>query len=97
MCNQVANQELEEEVKWMSEDQKDLAERDKYCQAELMQKDDELKKKDEEIDMSGTDILLQYDAVNRQRAYIDSLHQLMQRCRGPMQRLMETSADERPQ
>ena len=43
------------------------------------------------------DILRQYKVIDRQRAYIDSLHQLMQRCRGPMQLLMDTSTDERPQ
>ena len=64
---------------------------------DLKQKDDEIKQEDEEISRSGRDILRQYKVIDGQRAYVDSLHLLMQRCRGPMQQLMQPSTDERPQ
>ena len=86
LWSQMTKQELEEEVKCRSDDQKVLAERVKNLQAELKKKDNELKKKDEEISRRGTDILRQYKVIDRQRAYIDSLRLLMQ-----------PSTDERPQ
>ena len=78
LWSQMTKQELEEEVKWRSDDQKVLAERVKNLQAELTMKDDELKKKDEEISRRDAAILRQYKVIDRQRAYIDSLHLLMQ-------------------
>ena len=83
MWSQMTKQELEAEVNWRSDDQKVLAERVKNLQAELKKKDDELKKTDEEISRSGTDILRQYKVFDRQRAYIDSLHQSLPSVNGP--------------
>ena len=83
LWSQMTKQELEEEVNWRSDDQKVSAERVKNLQAELTRKEDELKKKDEEISRSGTDILRQYNVIDRQRAYIDSLHQLLPLVNGP--------------
>jgi len=104
MWSQMTKQELEEEVQWRADDQQDLSNSVKYLRAEfakkdedIKQKDKEIKYKDEEIIRSGKDILRQFKVIDRQRLYIDSLHQLMQRCRGPMQQLMDTSTDERPQ
>ena len=89
MWCEMSKQELEEEVKWRRDDQKALAERTSYLQAELNKKDDELTKKDNELKQKYEEILRQYQVIDRQRSYIDSLHQLTQRRRGPMQQLMQ--------
>ena len=81
MWREMSKEELEEEVKWRRDDQKVLAERITFLQAELAQKDKELKKKEE-------DVLRQFQVIDRQRSYIDSLHLLLQRCRG-VQHLMQ--------
>ena len=81
MWKDMSKEELEEEVKWRRNDQKVMAERITFLQAELAQKDKELKKKEE-------DVLRQFQVIDRQRSYIDSLHLLLQRCRG-VQHLMQ--------
>ena len=78
MWKEMSKEELEEEVKWRRSDQKAMAERITFLQAELTKKDAELKTKVE-------DVLRQYQVIDRQRSYIDLLHLLMQRCRGCMQ------------
>ena len=78
MWKEMSKEELEEEVKWRRSDQKAMAERITFLQAELTKKGAELKTKEE-------DVLRQYQVIDRQRSYIDSLHLLMQRCRGCMQ------------
>ena len=78
MWKEMTKEELEEEAKWRRGDQKLMAERITFLQAELAKKETELKKKEE-------DVLRQYQVIDRQRSYIDSLHLLMQRCRGCMQ------------
>ena len=78
MWKEMTKEELEAEAKWRRDDQKLMAERITFLQAELAKKETELKKKEE-------DVLRQYQVIDRQRSYIDSLHLLMQRCRGCMQ------------
>ena len=85
MEGDVKKEELEEEVKWRRDDQKALAERIAYLQAELKKKDNELTKKDSELKKKEEDVLRQYQVIDRQRSCIDSLHLLMQRCRGCVQ------------
>jgi hypothetical protein len=75
MWKEMSKEELEEEAKWRRSDQKLMAERITYLQAELAKKDNELNNKEE-------DVLRQFQVIDRQMSYIDSLHLLLQRCRG---------------
>ena len=77
LWSQMTREELEAEVQWRTDDQMALLENIKNLQAELKKKDDELQQKDKEIKRSGEEILLQYKVIDRQRAYIDTLHQLL--------------------
>ena len=60
----MTKEELEEEVQWRADDQMVLLETIENLK-------EALKKKEEEV-------LRQYKVIDRQRAYIDSLHALMQ-------------------
>ena len=62
----MTKEELEEEVQWRADDQMVLLETIENLK-------EALKKKEEEV-------LRQYKVIDRQRAYIDSLHALMQQC-----------------
>ena len=68
----MTKEELEEEVQWRADDQMVLLETIENLKAELKKKDKEIKEKEDEV-------LRYYKVVDRQRAYIDSLHELIQR------------------
>ena len=68
--SEMTREELESEIQWRADDQMVLLETIENLKAEL-------KKRDNEIKRSGDEILRQYKVIDRQRAYIDSLHSLM--------------------
>ena len=72
LWSQMTKEELETEVQWRTDDQMVLLETIENLKAELKKKDKEIKRSEEEV-------LRQYKVIDRQRAYIDSLHLLMQR------------------
>ena len=66
LWSQMTKAELETEVQWRTDDQMVLLETIENLK-------EALKKKEEEV-------LRHYKVIDRQRAYIDSLHALMQQC-----------------
>ena len=70
LWSEMTREELEEEIQWRADDQMVLLETIENMKAAL-------KKRDNEIKRSGDEILRQYKVIDRQRAYIDSLHSLM--------------------
>ena len=70
--SEMTREELESEIRWRADDQMVLLETIENLKAELKKKDKEIKEKEDEV-------LRYYKVIDRQRAYIDSLHLLMQR------------------